>query len=106
MSYTVLFFSVIYILSLHDALPIYRLDALNAVVVELFIPEAVYDDIVIAGQGKAGAREVADAGWIRRTHLTDTSSADRLSDRKSTRLNSSHITISYGVFCLKKKKST
>src|SRR5437773_501464 len=26
-------------------------------------------------------------------------------DRKSTRLNSSHITISYAVFCLKKKKS-
>src|SRR5437773_6933343 len=27
------------------------------------------------------------------------------SDRKSTRLNSSHITISYAVFCLKKKKT-
>src|SRR5437868_14956081 len=38
--------------------------------------------------------------------------ADRLSadqavhqpDRKSTRLNSSHVSISYAVFCLKKKK--
>src|SRR5437667_1154607 len=29
-----------------------------------------------------------------------------LTDRKSTRLNSSHITISYAVFCLKKKKNT
>src|SRR6266851_6090611 len=28
----------------------------------------------------------------------------RPGDRKSTRLNSSHITISYAVFCLKKKK--
>src|SRR5437773_8296586 len=28
----------------------------------------------------------------------------REKDRKSTRLNSSHITISYAVFCLKKKK--
>src|SRR5437867_8610885 len=28
------------------------------------------------------------------------------SDRKSTRLNSSHRTISYAVFCLKKKKKT
>src|SRR5437773_3539224 len=28
----------------------------------------------------------------------------RQRDRKSTRLNSSHITISYAVFCLKKKK--
>src|SRR5437773_5630124 len=27
-------------------------------------------------------------------------------DRKSTRLNSSHITISYAVFCLKKKTTT
>src|SRR5438045_5749713 len=27
-----------------------------------------------------------------------------LSDRKSTRLNSSHLGISYAVFCLKKKK--
>src|SRR5205814_8337079 len=29
---------------------------------------------------------------------------DRRSDRKSTRLNSSHLGISYAVFCLKKKK--
>src|SRR5690242_20984878 len=28
----------------------------------------------------------------------------RLGDRKSTRLNSSHMSISYAVFCLKKKK--
>src|SRR2546422_7350765 len=31
--------------------------------------------------------------------------AQRLSDRKSTRLNSSHGYISYAVFCLKKKKT-
>src|SRR2546426_7076993 len=30
--------------------------------------------------------------------------APRPSDRKSTRLNSSHLVISYAVFCLKKKK--
>src|SRR5438094_4423498 len=30
----------------------------------------------------------------------------RRGDRKSTRLNSSHRTISYAVFCLKKKKNT
>src|SRR5215510_4878521 len=29
-----------------------------------------------------------------------------LVDRKSTRLNSSHVAISYAVFCLKKKKKT
>src|SRR5438874_6480684 len=28
-----------------------------------------------------------------------------IQDRKSTRLNSSHVEISYAVFCLKKKKS-
>src|SRR3989442_10794797 len=30
----------------------------------------------------------------------------RLQDRKSTRLNSSHVRISYAVFCLKKKKQS
>src|SRR5256885_151822 len=37
------------------------------------------------------------------------SAAPRLAgglDRKSTRLNSSHLVISYAVFCLKKKKKT
>src|SRR3712207_8660552 len=31
---------------------------------------------------------------------------ERVEDRKSTRLNSSHANISYAVFCLKKKQST
>src|SRR5437660_3196259 len=31
---------------------------------------------------------------------------DQAKDRKSTRLNSSHVAISYAVFCLKKKKKT
>src|SRR5438067_7379955 len=34
---------------------------------------------------------------------TQGSAADK-QDRKSTRLNSSHVSISYAVFCLKKKK--
>src|SRR3989442_10996244 len=34
----------------------------------------------------------------------DISSGDQIIDRKSTRLNSSHVRISYAVFCLKKKK--
>src|SRR6266540_5981749 len=41
------------------------------------------------------------------TSLSRTSSSNASrprGDRKSTRLNSSHITISYAVFCLKKKK--
>src|SRR5437773_10672358 len=35
---------------------------------------------------------------------TPSGSPNDRQDRKSTRLNSSHITISYAVFCLKKKK--
>src|SRR5258707_1660387 len=41
-----------------------------------------------------------------RQHATHRlSHRDRTSDRKSTRLNSSHANISYAVFCLKKKTS-
>src|SRR5256885_2940031 len=36
--------------------------------------------------------------------LPPRSTTDRGTDRKSTRLNSSHLVISYAVFCLKKKK--
>src|SRR3712207_7024583 len=43
-------------------------------------------------RGKPGEREAAQAG-------------DRVLDRKSTRLNSSHANISYAVFCLKQKKT-
>src|SRR5256885_10755835 len=35
----------------------------------------------------------------------DPRTAKRLLDRKSTRLNSSHLVISYAVFCLKKKNN-
>src|SRR5437867_9811457 len=38
--------------------------------------------------------------------LRDRDREVRHQDRKSTRLNSSHRTISYAVFCLKKKKSS
>src|SRR5699024_11856502 len=36
--------------------------------------------------------------------LKETEKEDYTQDRKSTRLNSSHVSISYAVFCLKKKK--
>src|SRR6266581_6213630 len=46
------------------------------------------------------------AAWLRRTRCARLQFAlpDRHRDRKSTRLNSSHPSISYAVFCLKKKK--
>src|SRR5256885_2765524 len=37
-------------------------------------------------------------------HSVSTGGREMLADRKSTRLNSSHLVISYAVFCLKKKK--
>src|SRR5256885_10861870 len=40
----------------------------------------------------------------RAVHHADVGDHDRDEDRKSTRLNSSHLVISYAVFCLKKKK--
>src|SRR6266498_2093808 len=48
-------------------------------------------------EGASATAPVAPASAVPRT-------ADR--DRKSTRLNSSHVRISYAVFCLKKKKNT
>src|SRR5690349_24645857 len=49
---------------------------------------------------KCGVRRLGD------THrqLLDVHQAVTDEDRKSTRLNSSHVEISYAVFCLKKKK--
>src|SRR5699024_3789544 len=38
--------------------------------------------------------------------LSPPSRVNRKIDRKSTRLNSSHVSISYAVFCLKKKKTS
>src|SRR5690625_6147266 len=52
------------------------------------------------GRGFLTAGEV-DVSWHRR--VIERIHADR--DRKSTRLNSSHVAISYAVFCLKKKKT-
>src|SRR6266498_4534890 len=39
-----------------------------------------------------------------RLRRLDSAMTPRRADRKSTRLNSSHVRISYAVFCLKKKK--
>src|SRR5699024_7134867 len=44
------------------------------------------------------------ARWPARPWRPCAAPAHGLQDRKSTRLNSSHVSISYAVFCLKKKK--
>src|SRR5256885_11444953 len=67
----------IYTLSLHDALPISMVLSKPSRFVEAEPP------------GKQNGKAV-----------------ETKEDRKSTRLNSSHLVISYAVFCLKKKKNT
>src|SRR2546430_11209650 len=60
---------------------------------------------IIVGAGPTG---VELAGAIKELAVDvvarDFSAIDTRTDRKSTRLNSSHSQISYAVFCLKKKK--
>src|SRR5438876_7965174 len=55
--------------------------------------------------GRVLRQEVAAVhGDVRRRPPLDAFPREQLRDRKSTRLNSSHPSISYAVFCLKKKK--
>src|SRR5690349_24230724 len=53
------------------------------------------------GKGERQRRPGARASLSRQRR-----SGSSAQDRKSTRLNSSHVEISYAVFCLKKKKTT
>src|SRR5438445_9246340 len=77
----------IYTLSLHDALPIYR------------HPLSCRGG---PGPRQAGARAGVRVGAGVGAGGTG-GGAPAPTDRKSTRLNSSHANISYAVFCLKKK---
>src|SRR5690606_41457344 len=90
-----------YALSLHDALPIFVDDVAG-----------VHDRVDRVLQGADVAHHPADAlgavltavqmGVADMGENEHRSSGGRI-DRKSTRLNSSHVKISYAVFCLKKK---
>src|SRR2546430_3393881 len=59
---------------------------------------------LISGINKSVDGGMATTWWARRTISASPSWAMEMTDRKSTRLNSSHSQISYAVFCLKKKK--
>src|SRR5690242_21181072 len=83
----------IYTLSLHDALPIYgRAPHRVPAHPELVRAAAQQQD----RRGHPGPHQGDVPGDLR--------ALPRVLDRKSTRLNSSHMSISYAVFCLKKKK--
>src|SRR5947199_6304940 len=91
-SYFIFFFNdtattEIYTLSLHDALPISHAQAMSR------------QQLVYAGQRGLVPGEIAEHQIAKKIGAIDR-------DRKSTRLNSSHLGISYAVFCLKKKKKT
>src|SRR5204862_8062617 len=75
----------IYTLSLHDALPISA-------------------DCAARRPCRRSVRDSRDRGTSRCPPIPAISDATPARDRKSTRLNSSHVEISYAVFCLKKKK--
>src|SRR5690554_6965200 len=91
-----------YTLSLHDALPIYCFVGPTVRLVERtpgnWVLAQFSDRLgelrVVAGVfgGDFRANPLVEPGGLR-------------VDRKSTRLNSSHVRISYAVFCLKKKKT-
>src|SRR5207249_11384104 len=91
--------TAIYTLSLHDALPILGKTVAGHPIglehVAIFLPKsepAFRSD----WPNQFGSRRVCTAA--RQSIYRD------CRDRKSTRLNSSHVSISYAVFCLKKKK--
>src|SRR5690606_40767780 len=88
----------IYTLSLHDALPISPLH--NG---EKYVSETI-ESVLSQTYANWELLIVDDCSTDRGVEIV-TNYANRDSrDRKSTRLNSSHVKISYAVFCLKKKK--
>src|SRR5436309_11602700 len=81
----------IHTLSLHDALPICgRSQEPSARTAPFFLHLSFQSGRVLHGTGGVPA--------------APHSGRTRPEDRKSTRLNSSHVKISYAVFCLKKKR--
>src|SRR3712207_8703894 len=89
----------IYTLSLHDALPIFadRED----------LPEGrrAGDRGVLARAGRHRCPLLGPTAGGIPAERPSTEGDLLITDRKSTRLNSSHANISYAVFCLKKKKT-
>src|SRR5699024_11541165 len=88
-------------ISLHDALPIFPGHPQNAMVT---------GGKALRSRGTDGAAPAAwggsALGWcVEARHAQESAVSTESPDRKSTRLNSSHVSISYAVFCLKKKNT-
>src|SRR5690606_40150061 len=82
-------------LSLHDALPI----SLLVLLADMPLVTAEYLSELAAAPAPAATRQLDGRPGV--PALLDRELLRQ--DRKSTRLNSSHVKISYAVFCLKKK---
>src|SRR5690606_41569975 len=87
-----------YTLSLHDALPICSLSATAP-------PLPPAPAVSPACRAPTAPSPTSSPCWRGRRFRGRSSIWRPATDRKSTRLNSSHVKISYAVFCLKKKKS-
>src|SRR5699024_11690564 len=64
-------------------------------------PASAVDGLLVVGDGE---HAVADRHALIQADAGQSVCHGIAEDRKSTRLNSSHVSISYAVFCLKKKK--
>src|SRR5262245_63502401 len=83
-------------LSLHDALPICGIEVID----HDLAGEALDHQCAVHHRQ---LDRIVPAGAVDHDHIV-LAVTGRAADRKSTRLNSSHLGISYAVFCLKKKK--
>src|SRR3712207_6983923 len=76
------------------------------VLVEEEAPAVRAPEPVVGGDEGEDHDEAVALGDVPEPGLVDHVGLGLPTDRKSTRLNSSHANISYAVFCLKKKKKT
>src|SRR5690606_41547346 len=91
-----------YTRSLHDALPIWEIDLRDTLQINIERrDEEIRKDVSIC-LFKARLHKL-DYEWAEAEHWYELAAYYTNEDRKSTRLNSSHVKISYAVFGLKKK---
>jgi predicted nucleic acid-binding protein len=55
-----------------------KLDLLKQIYEEVYIPEAVYTEVVSRGKGKPGVREIANALWIKKEPVKERRTVDLL----------------------------